>query len=123
MTVLDDDLFVVHRAGTDYRVKTENLARTVKDDDVLLIHRDDVDYQVSGADLLDYLDPKMPLSTIRDTDLLLVHRGGVDYQVTAKKLQEYQPPMPWDGRRSGIYHVIITDPAAIILLGSQDKPT
>ena len=58
MPVQDNDLFLVHRAGKDYRVKATDLKK-IQDDDALLIYRNGVDYQVSGKDLMEYR-PKLP---------------------------------------------------------------
>ena len=49
----DDDLFIVSRDSTNYKLKSSDLM-TVQDTDLFIVSRDSTNYKVTGAELLDY---------------------------------------------------------------------
>ena len=82
----------------------------VQDGDMLIVNRGGIDHKVTASDLDDKL---------QDTDEVLINRGGTDYKVSGADLRQYLgiEKMPWDDA-TGIYHVIISDPADILVAPS-----
>ena len=63
---------------------------------------------------------------VRPDDLMLVNRAGTDFQTEVKNIRRQPisdhkplPGSPWEGA-AGIYHVILTDPAAIMVTGQSN---
>ena len=75
--------------------------------DEILVNRNGIDYKLSVSDIEDKL---------QETDEVLINRGGVDYKVSGWDLKEYLDlnPPPWESE-CGIYHVIVDDPADIVV--------
>ena len=48
-----DDLFLINRNDTTYKVKQSELMAKIKNDDYMALNRNDVTYAISGADVID----------------------------------------------------------------------